>query len=252
MQGTVVPAGERRLDPEGTGMREIKKLVSFDMKDVLEVGCGDGRMTFQYARLAKKVTAIDPSRKAVLSARKSTPKDLTARVSFRVGGGESLGLPAERFDVVFLSWSLCCTDIPWQSRTLMEAWRVLRPNGLLLNVMESLHQPFYSGMITYLLGRGSGQPDWSEPEREARLALRHATVIERKFDFVAEKEVAIYSYYDDVGEALDGVIAENKLKKTEVATRTTNDVRDILESLKTNKGFRFQTNSVITVLRKVD
>jgi SAM-dependent methyltransferase len=231
-------------------MREICRLAPLKMKDVLEVGCGDGRMTFQYVQSANKVIAIDPSKKAISAARKSTPKDFAAKVSFRVGGGEDLGFPAECFDVVFFSWSLCCTDTPLQARSLLEAWRVLRPYGLLINAMESLHQPFYSGMITYLLRRGSGQPDWTEPERQARLALRHIALVEGKFDFVAEKEIAIHSYYDDLGEALRGVIAENRVKSWEISRKTRDGVCSILNYLRTKKGIRFQTNSVITVLKK--
>lgn len=240
----------QKLDPEGVGMKEAERLVSFRGKDVLEVGCGNGRLTFQYAPIAKRVVAIDPSAKAISEARRNTPKELASRISFRVGRGEGLAFPDEAFDLAFFSWSLCCTDVPVQGRALMEAWRVLRRNGILLNVMESLHQPFYSGMITYILKRNSGQPDWTEPEREARLALRHASLVERKFDYVAERELPVFNYYETVREALRDVTTKNGLKYADLSQETRRGLLNILDSLRTRKGVRIQVNSVMTVLRK--
>lgn len=231
-------------------MKEAERLVSFRGKDVLEVGCGNGRLTFQYAPVARRVVAIDPSVKAISEARRNTPKELSSRINFRVGRGERLAFPDETFDLAFFSWSLCCTDVPVQGRALMEAWRVLRRNGVLLNVMESLHQPFYSGMITYMLKRGSGQPDWTEPERQARLALRHATLVERRFDYVAEKELPVLNYYDTIREALRDVTAQNGLKYSNLSQETRRGILNILGFLKTRKGVRIQVNSVMTVLRK--
>ena len=37
------------LDPEGVETRVLHDLVDFRGKDVLEIGCGDGRMTWRYA-----------------------------------------------------------------------------------------------------------------------------------------------------------------------------------------------------------
>lgn len=240
----------QKLDPEGVAMKEAEKLVSFRGKDVLEVGCGNGRLTFQYASVAKKVVAIDPSVKAISEARRNTPKELASKINFRVGRGEGLAFRDEAFDLAFFSWSLCCTDVPVQGRALMEAWRVLRRNGVLLNMQESLHQPFYTGMITYILKRNSGQPDWTEPERQARLALRHASFVERKFDYVAEKELPVFTYYETVREALRDITAQNGLKYANLNQETRRGILNILGFLKTKKGVRIQVNSVMTVLRK--
>jgi ubiquinone/menaquinone biosynthesis C-methylase UbiE len=222
------------LDPEGIAMREAKRLVSFRDKEVLEVGCGSGRLTFLYAPVAKKVAAIDPLAKAISEARGKVPKELASKVSFRVGRGEELVFPNQAFDLVFFSWSLCCTDVPAQGRALTEAWRVLRPKGILLSVQESLHQPFYVGMITYLMKRGSGQPDWTEAERQARLALRYACFVERRFDFVAEKELSIYGYYGTVREALRRIAGEgprvNSLEFTYLYPMNVGEVTRILKS----------------------
>ena len=38
------------LDPEGTEKKVLHDLVDFKGKDVIEVGCGDGRMTLALCR----------------------------------------------------------------------------------------------------------------------------------------------------------------------------------------------------------
>lgn len=239
-----------REDPEKVEMKEVERHASFKGKDILEVGCGDGRLTFQYAESAKKVVAIDPSAKAITEARKSIPKKLFPKVSFRVGRGEGLSFPDETFDIVFLSWSLCCTDIPAMGRALDQSWRVLRRKGVLINIQSSLHQPFSKGMISYMLQRNSGPDISDEGDRQARLALRHASLVEGKFDFLAEEEFPVYSYYDTVTEALRDITAQNGVKYGEMSEETKRRIRAILASLETKNGVRIQENAVLTVLRK--
>jgi len=58
-----VNTGELSAYPgEGFERRLIERFTSLRHKRVLEVGCGDGRLTFQYASRASSVLAIDPDR----------------------------------------------------------------------------------------------------------------------------------------------------------------------------------------------
>jgi len=91
------PAGEER--------RLISTLADFDGARVLEVGCGDGRLTWLYADRAESVLGIDPEAEPIEVARKATPPELRDRVRFEVGNAEDLSQTAV-FDVAFLSWSL--------------------------------------------------------------------------------------------------------------------------------------------------
>lgn len=95
-----------QMDPEGTELATLDRLVSFSDKRVLEIGCGDGRLTSSLAERARQVLAIDPDRHAVGRARRAVPRHLKDRVRFEVGQGESHELPAEGFDVALFSWSL--------------------------------------------------------------------------------------------------------------------------------------------------
>lgn len=94
------------LDPEGVETRVIHGLVDFSDKDVLEIGCGDGRMTWLYADAAASVLAFDPDEPSIATAREETPAHLNARVAFRVAGTSEIELADAAYDVCVLSWSL--------------------------------------------------------------------------------------------------------------------------------------------------
>jgi ubiquinone/menaquinone biosynthesis C-methylase UbiE len=94
------------IDPEGTEIRILHELVDFRSKDVVEVGCGDGRMTWRYAEQARSVLALDPNEDRIAEAEQQMPESLQSIVTFRTGDVQSVGLPDEGFDVAILSWSL--------------------------------------------------------------------------------------------------------------------------------------------------
>ncbi len=240
-----------REDPEGVEIAKVLRHVSFSGKSVLEIGCGDGRLTFQYAPRAKTVVGIDPSASSISDAKKSIPRNLAQKVRFRVGRGEQMSFPDESFDLVFFTWSLCCADIPAMSKALDEACRVLKPKGILLNIQASLHQPFRKGIISYLLSRNWG-PAAAEDEadRGSRLALRYASLVQRKFDFVTEEEFPVYTYYDSVKAVLKEATRGRKEDWRALDRKTKLKIREIISSMKTRKGVRVQENAVLTILRK--
>ncbi len=94
------------VDPDGNETRVIHELVEFDGKDVVEIGCGNGRMTWRYAHAAASVLGLDPDEAAIASAIESTPAELVTQVSFRTQDISTVKLPRESFDVAVLAWSL--------------------------------------------------------------------------------------------------------------------------------------------------
>ena len=94
------------VDREGNETRVLHDLVDFRGTDVVEIGCGDGRMTWRYAGLARSVLNLDPNQERIRAASKSTPSILKPIVTFRVGDVSSIELPENGFDVAILSWSL--------------------------------------------------------------------------------------------------------------------------------------------------
>ena len=95
-----------RHDPEGEETRVIHELVDFTDRDVLQVGCGDGRMTWRFADRAASVLAIDPKAEMIAAARSACPPALRERVTFQTGDITAGALPPAGFDVAVLSWSL--------------------------------------------------------------------------------------------------------------------------------------------------
>ena len=73
---------------------------------VLELGCGDGRLTFRYAQKAASVLAVDPDAEAIERARAALPPELADTVTFAVSGAEEVDAPRASFDLALFSWSL--------------------------------------------------------------------------------------------------------------------------------------------------
>ena len=73
---------------------------------MLELGCGDGRLTVPVAVDAAYVLAFDPDAEAVERARRSLPAELAARVEYRVSSGTQIEVERASFDLALFSWSL--------------------------------------------------------------------------------------------------------------------------------------------------
>jgi predicted RNA methylase len=94
------------LDPEGAHLAALHRLGDFRGRRVLELGCGDGRLTLGIAGKAASVLAFDPDAEAVESAQRSLPAELAERVAYRVASGKDVELEPVSFDLVVFSWSL--------------------------------------------------------------------------------------------------------------------------------------------------
>jgi 16S rRNA A1518/A1519 N6-dimethyltransferase RsmA/KsgA/DIM1 with predicted DNA glycosylase/AP lyase activity len=88
-------------DPEGHELAALDPERSFGSRRVLEIGCGDGRLTRRYVHYAASVTAIDPNAEAVRRLAREFP-----HVDARAIGIDAFVSPPEPFDVVLLAWSL--------------------------------------------------------------------------------------------------------------------------------------------------
>jgi ubiquinone/menaquinone biosynthesis C-methylase UbiE len=94
------------IDPEGVEAAALEAIGNLGGACVLEIGCGDGRLTFAYASAARSVLALDPSEKAIAKARSALPENLAECVRFEVGSALELDPPPASFDVCLLSHSL--------------------------------------------------------------------------------------------------------------------------------------------------
>jgi predicted RNA methylase len=94
-----------QIDPEGVELRTLRTLAPVDGLHVLELGCGDGRLTLGFAAEAATVFAVDPDAERIAEARRSLPPELEATVSFAVAGAAEVK-PRREFDLALFSWSL--------------------------------------------------------------------------------------------------------------------------------------------------
>jgi ubiquinone/menaquinone biosynthesis C-methylase UbiE len=94
------------LDPEGAHLAALCRLGDFRGRRVLELGCGDGRLTLGIADEAARVLAFDPDDEAVERARRSLPAELAERVTYRVASGKEIEIKPHSFELVVFSWSL--------------------------------------------------------------------------------------------------------------------------------------------------
>ena len=95
-----------RIDPEQNEVRALQRVTDWRRKRVLEIGCGDGRLTLRLARLGAVVQAIDPDAELIRAARRNLPKRFASRIRYRVGKAERLDHPDETFDLVVFAWVL--------------------------------------------------------------------------------------------------------------------------------------------------
>jgi ubiquinone/menaquinone biosynthesis C-methylase UbiE len=95
-----------RIDPEGAETGALGQVAPVDGLRVLELGCGDGRLTFRYAAAAVSVLAVDPDAAEIERARADLPRRLAGTVTFAVSGAAEVEAPPASFDLALFSWSL--------------------------------------------------------------------------------------------------------------------------------------------------
>lgn len=94
------------IDPERAEVAALERLASLEGRRVLELGCGDGRLTFRYARSTAFVLAVDQDEERIADALRARPAELAERVSFEAGGAAEVDAPRRSFDVALFSSSL--------------------------------------------------------------------------------------------------------------------------------------------------
>ena len=154
----------------------LSKILQFaDLRDqeVLEIGCGDGRITTQLVGKVKRLVAIDPDPAIIAEA-----KENMEGVDLHIGSGECLEFPSESFDVILFTLSLHHQD---SSLALREAKRVLRDHGRVV-----ILEPANDGEIEQICNFF---------HNEAQLLHDAFCAIETS-DFEIERSEVFYTYWE--------------------------------------------------------
>ena len=118
------------IDRNNVAVRTILSCKNPENLKVLEVGCGDGKLTIGLHKKCKKLVAIDPCEKSITTARKRYPQ-----IDFRQVNGEALTCGDEKFDIILFSLSLHHQD---SGKALQETARVLAHDGCVYTLEPSL------------------------------------------------------------------------------------------------------------------
>jgi ubiquinone/menaquinone biosynthesis C-methylase UbiE len=92
-------------DPEGFEVKNLLIAAEFSGRQVLEIGCGTGWLTRQYAGSARHVIGIDSGFQDLQEARADQPVSM-AHGYYAQSVGENLPFPSGSFDLALYSNSL--------------------------------------------------------------------------------------------------------------------------------------------------
>ena len=113
-------------------------LGSIHGKKILEVGCGTGAQTVEFARQGALVTAIDVSTESVEQASKMA-RENGVSADVLVMNGEQLHFEDGLFDIIYIDAVLMHAD---PEKVLREASRVCREEGRVLVLEPLQYNPF--------------------------------------------------------------------------------------------------------------
>ncbi len=105
---------------------QVVSFPSYKGKKVLEIGCGIGLDSLQFARAGADLTAIDLTPNAIKLAKRNLELH-NYKASFINANAESLDFPDNHYDVVYSHGVLHHTPEP--QKAFNEVFRVLKPGG---------------------------------------------------------------------------------------------------------------------------
>ena len=94
------------VDATGTELRAIQELTDLRNARVLEIGAGDGRLTFRYAAKPVSVVGLDLKEVDIRRAVRNCRSEFLGKVGFLCASAAALPFPAGRFDIAIFASSL--------------------------------------------------------------------------------------------------------------------------------------------------
>lgn len=159
--------------------------------NVLEIAIGTGRnLPFYPPRV--QLTGVDFS-PAMLEVARRRATDLGIEVDLHVSDAQALEFEDASFDTVVITLALC--SIPDDRKAVAEAWRVLRPGGRMLLLLEHVRSPLFpvraiQHLVNFFTVRFEGDHLVREPLECLRAERFEIDYVERSKLGIVERVVA--------------------------------------------------------------
>jgi len=206
-----------RIETSRRIAEKIQEVVEIEGREVLEIGCGYGRVTQFLAGLPCRFVAIDPDSDRLVMAR-----DLLPNVDFHCASGECLPFTDGRFDCVIFTQSLHHHS---DGRTaLREAARVLKQDGRIV-VIEPVNDGELERLLNLLDDETRVLANAQSAVRESGLLCDHSEVFFSRwiFDHKVALFQSLFAYYkrpyDRTIAARMADMLGGKLEETPIAIR---------------------------------
>lgn len=190
-------------------LSKILQFADLGDQEVLEIGCGDGRITSQLVGKAKRLVAIDPDAANIVEAKQNTKG-----AGFRIGSGECLEFPSASFDVILFTLSLHHQN---SRLALREAKRVLRDHGRVV-ILEPVNDGEIEQVCNFFHDEAQALQNTLRAIAASDFEVERSEVFYTYWEFKNENELYewLFTYYqkpfDNNLVVLIGGLLGNKLK----------------------------------------
>lgn len=142
------------LDPTNQYIAAILSQCDLSGRDVLEIGCGNGRITRDLARHARRVVATDRDGDALAKARLAIA---AANLKFVPAPSGVPDLPAASFDVVVYTLSLHRIPVAEMAESLRRSASLLREDGVIVVVEPGEGGSYAESKKHFVAGSGDAR-----------------------------------------------------------------------------------------------
>jgi SAM-dependent methyltransferase len=153
------------IDPTDIELETIRALGDFAGRRVIEIGAGDGRLSWPLAPQAALWLAVEPDGDELSALAADQRERPLGSLRLLQGDGQAQALGSGTFDTAFFTWSLCCVPAAGMAAALAEAGRVLRPEGLLLDVHPTADPPRLEAWVALSPRTPRHQPEPGDYQR---------------------------------------------------------------------------------------
>jgi len=215
---------------DNSAQKIVEKIFQFaDLgnKQVLEIGCGNGRITSLLVGKTGQLIAIEPDAEKIREAREKV-----SGADFQVGSGENLEFADACFDIVIFTLSLHHQN---SRAAIREAARVLKNEGEIL-VIEPVKEGDVERVFALVHDENQAKKEAQQSITESGLRVERSEIFHAKWVFDSKEEVCqtIFEYCD--------VPFDNK---------TAEQIFDFLGSKSEDQPIELQDTMIIQSLKKV-